>query len=165
MRALPRLSVERGNLASQARQDLGASYAALHVILKRSVARQPLHLYRPLEDFAWAFDRDARAMAHHGNHAQVDAQRQASVQADFFVAKVTALVQGREIEIAKVHGLLDLVDEPAGQEHDRNVRLANFDRVDGKRICLWVGERFDQNCQFHDDVSRAIDWCRGDFDR
>src|SRR5207249_2935209 len=63
---------------------------------------------------------------------------------DFFLTEVPAAVGGGEVEEPEADGLLELVGERPGEEHDGDVRLPDGDRIDRVRVGGRVGEVFDE---------------------
>src|SRR6516162_2246453 len=95
---------------------------------------EALHLHCPFNHLTFSLKLQAVSSPDDRYHADVDVRSQTTVEADFFLAKVGALLQTAEIQEAEVHRLLHLVGIWAGEEHHRDMRLADFHRVD------WIRE-------------------------
>jgi len=83
--------------------------------------------------------------------AEVHIRRQASIQSHFLVTEVAAPFQRREVQETEAHGLLDLVDVRAGDQHVGDVRLQQADEVRAMRIGFRSAQGSNQGRQAHRD--------------
>ena len=87
---------------------------------------------------------DSIARECHPPHAQIQVGREATVQPHLRDAQLPAACRGPVVEEVEHERLLELVDELAGQEHPRDVRLANLDGRRPVRIRLRSRQRVSQ---------------------
>ena len=123
-----------GDPLGQAGDDRYVDGAVRELVFERGLVAQAFHLDRPLDRLAGALEGDVLALPRYGHDVLVDSRRQAAIQTELFLAEVAALGERAEIEEAQRDGFLDLVGHRSGQEHERDVRLADFDRFDAERI-------------------------------
>ena len=133
--------VERGDAAGQGLDRPAADLPAPEPLPERGLVGQPLHLHGPLDDLAVALHLDTRAVEGHGHDPEVDLRRQPAVEPDLLLAEVAAPLQRAVVEEPQVDRLLDLVGIGAGQEDDRDVGLADLDRLDRMRADRRPGRR------------------------
>jgi hypothetical protein len=95
----------------------GVDLAPLQQRAQHALLRQPPHLNGVIDDLrnvgGLLGRREANVpvgAADDGDHTQIDVAGEAPVEADLFLAEVPALGKGRVVEVAQVHGPLDLVD-------------------------------------------------------
>ncbi len=102
-------------------------------LVQHALGGQAYHLHGVLQSRAVAAHAKAPIVATcDRHHAEVHVPRQATVEPQLFVTEVLAPGQGREVEEAQVHGLLDLVDTVAHEEEQRAVGLTHRDGVVGR---------------------------------
>ena len=84
---------------------------------------QTAHPDRVLHGLAIAVDTHVAVAADDRNDAEVGVRAETPVEPHLLLTEVTAQRQRAEIEEAHVQRLLHLVDEVAGEEEERNMRL------------------------------------------
>ena len=141
--------VKAGDLPGQRLDEARCNGPAPEPRLQGRVVRQARHFHGPLDHFAVAADLERLAVPGHGDHAEIDGRRQAAVEPHFLLAEVPPPFQGGEIQKTEIDRLLDLVGERPGQEHDRDVRLADLHLLDRVRVGAGSGEGLDQARQVH----------------
>ncbi|GBD17381.1 hypothetical protein HRbin26_02301 [bacterium HR26] len=137
-------------LAVEARQAIGergqhrlVQLAAPEHPQQHPIIRQPAHLDRVLDDRAVTVELELAADLDHRHHAQVDIPCEPAVEPHLLLAEMVPQFQRGEVQEAEVDRLLDLVDQVASQEDDRDVRLLD---VDGLHR-IGIGLRPAQVCQ------------------
>ena len=143
------LRVEGGDLARQGLHHLDPDLPPREAALEGGFVGQAPHLHRPLDDLAVALHPHSPGVARHRHHPEVDLRGQAAVEAHLLLAVVPAFGQRAEVEEPEFDGLLDLVDEVAGQEDRRDVGLADLHLPDRVGVSGRVREGLDQLGQVH----------------
>ena len=126
---------DRADLLKEPR--LGAP--RLDETVQHAIVRQPAHddgdlAHGPLSADTHAVDT---AELH---DTEIHVVREATIQADLFLAEEATALEGGEVQKAEVQRLLHLVDAVAGEEDPGNVRLDQLDSFDGMRIRAGIQE-------------------------
>jgi hypothetical protein len=151
--------VKVGDLPGQRRQYLRSDLAAPEALEKCGRLREALHLDGPLDGLARPLDSQPGERAGDGDDAVVNSRRQPAVEPDLLLTEVTPALEGGEVQEAEIDGLLDLVGVRAGEEDDRDVRLADLNPIDRVGIGSGLRQRGDQSVELHDRLpgARGVD--------
>ena len=94
------------------------------------IVRETPHAHGEIDDFALPRHAWPLGPADDGNHVEVRARREATVQPQFLEAEMPPRLEGAEVEKAEVDGLLQFVGEVSGEEHAGDVGLDQADLFD-----------------------------------
>ena len=114
----------------------------------RSASRQAPHLHRPVDrPRPWRLSDEApgaRPSRDHRDDPEVDVRRETPVELDLGLARRRRASSVAEVEEAEADRLLHLDRVLAGQEHPRDVRLAQLDRRGHRARPSGVGRGIEQ---------------------
>ena len=135
--------------------------------VEQSVLIEAGHFDDPVHGLAGSPEREGSVRpADNGHDAAVERWRCAAVDADLGLAHRLAPRRGGKVQVVVLDGSLQFPGSPAGQEHDRCVRI---DSLDGfAAMCCRGGEEFDRGCLvfgdhlvWADDATTSVsDCCR-----
>ena len=75
---------------------------------------------------------DQHGFAQHGGYSEIEIGIETAVDGEFVLQHLSPLLDAGEIEIGKLHVLLDLEGTVAGEKHMRRMGLMVFDGSSGK---------------------------------
>ena len=106
---------------------------ALNQLLPEPVLRESAHPQSDVDDCAAPAQGGQPALARDGDDVEIELRRKSPIQAQFLLAEMAPQRQGREVQEAEVHRLLDLVGTGAVEQHERDVGFDQSNRLPGMR--------------------------------
>jgi hypothetical protein len=121
-------------------EDLPQRLSTLHDPIEAVLGAELPHADCVFLGVAGSAEAPATGCADKRDDIQVEVRSSATVEPDLGIAALTAEREGREVDEAVVHGLLELVSVVTGESHHGEVRLQYLDTPHGMGVRGWLLE-------------------------